>query len=56
MYIRPARPWLAVALSLVLPGLGHFYVGEGLGKVLRVGIIFAVTTFAAGQARLAPIN
>ncbi len=32
---RTKRPWLAVLLSLALPGVGHFYLEEdGLGAYL----------------------
>ena len=35
MLVRRKRPWLAVALSLLCPGIGHFYLEEdGVGAYL----------------------
>ncbi len=44
---REKRPWLAVGLSLLFPGLGHFYLDEdGLGAYLFLIAYFCFTPFA----------
>ncbi len=47
--LRKAKkdPWLAIFLSLLIPGLGHFYI-----KKIGVGIVFFITTIVV--AVLAP--
>ncbi len=36
------KPWIAVVLSAILPGLGHIYCGQ---IVIGVGLMFAVSLF-----------
>lgn len=38
------RPWLAAALALLSPGLGHIYLREWLRAVVWFGLMFAATT------------
>lgn len=44
------RPWLAVALALVYPGLGHAYLREWLRSVLWFGLVLATTALALPAA------
>ncbi|SFS02057.1 hypothetical protein SAMN05216559_2591 [Halomicrobium zhouii] len=37
------RPWLAAALALLSPGLGHVYLREWLRAVVWFGLMFAAT-------------
>lgn len=40
------RPWLAVVLALVYPGLGHAYLREWLRALLWFGLVLTTTTLA----------
>ena len=40
------RPWLAAALALLYPGLGHAYLREWLRALAWFGLMFATTALA----------
>ncbi|WP_324759219.1 zinc ribbon domain-containing protein [Haloarcula sp. GH36] len=46
------RPWLAVLLALVYPGLGHIYLREWVRAVLWFGLVFSTTTLLLGESDL----
>jgi len=42
---KPAkRPWVAAALSVIFPGLGHVYLREWLRTAMWITLIFAVVS------------
>lgn len=43
------RPWLAVVLAFIYPGLGHLYLREWLRAVLWFGLVFSTTTLLIGE-------
>ena len=44
------RPWLAVALALVYPGLGHVYLREWLRSVLWFGLVLTTVSLVLPTA------
>ncbi|MFC6974239.1 zinc ribbon domain-containing protein [Halomicroarcula sp. GCM10025709] len=46
------RPWLAVCLAFIYPGLGHVYLREWLRAVLWFGLVFSTTTLLLGEGDL----
>jgi hypothetical protein len=51
---RQPNPWIAAALSLVLPGLGQFYAGERERALLILGGGLALLTGNIVMGQLAP--
>ena len=43
------RPWLAVVLAFIYPGLGHVYLREWLRAVLWFGLVVSTTTLLVGE-------
>jgi hypothetical protein len=39
------RPWLAVVLAIVYPGLGHLYLREWIRAILWFGLILSASAF-----------
>lgn len=52
-YPHRRRPWLAVFLSLIMPGMGHIYCGN---MVRGIVIILLMTLFPLGWIRAMMIN
>jgi hypothetical protein len=46
------RPWLAVFLAFIYPGLGHVYLREWIRAVLWFGLVFSTTTLLLGEGDL----
>ena len=44
------RPWLAAALALVYPGLGHVYLREWLRSLLWFGLVLTTTSLVVPQS------
>jgi hypothetical protein len=40
----PKRPWLAVLLAVIYPGLGHLYLREWIRAILWFGLIVSATS------------
>jgi hypothetical protein len=54
--IGQKRPWLAAALSLVYPGLGHVYLREWLRGLLWFGLVLATVSVLLPASALPPAD
>lgn len=45
--VEPRRPWVAVLLTLLMPGLGHVYVGEARRGIALWASVFVLSVAAA---------
>ena len=46
------RPWLAAALAVIYPGLGHVYLREWLRALLWFGLMFATAALALPESAI----
>lgn len=44
--IHPKKPFLAAAMSTIIPGLGRFYVGEKENAINTLGLVAALSIFS----------
>jgi hypothetical protein len=50
------RPWLAVLLAFLYPGLGHVYLREWFRAVLWFGLVVSTTTLLIDDKVTAPLD
>jgi len=50
------RPWVAVVLAFIYPGLGHVYLREWLRALLWFGLVVSTSTLMIDQAAMAPLQ
>ena len=56
--VQPKEPWLAALLSIVLPGLGHYYIGANRVAapiMAAYALLWGLTTALLGLARGGPL-